>query len=82
MTEQVAAEIWREIKRYINPTERSEAADTILAVMIDHDCDPDDIKSAFAGDQEMKRALSDYLDQHEDDPDDYDEEDDDQDDWN
>lgn len=66
MTEEVAAEIWREIKRYINPTERADAADTVLSVMIDHDCDANDIRSAFAGDTEMKRALNEYLDNTED----------------
>jgi len=62
MTEQLAAEIWREIKRYINPTDRADAADTVIAVMIDCNCDADDIREAFAGDTEMKRALQGYLD--------------------
>ena len=76
MTEQVAAEIWREIKRYINPTERSDAVETILSVMIDHDCDPDDIRAAFAGDPVMIRALKDYLDDASDESDEAYEEDD------
>ena len=77
MTEQVAAEIWREIKRYINPGERTDAAETVLSVMIDHDCDPADIRAAFGSDAEMKRALQGYLDDQQDDDDeeDIDEED-------
>lgn len=62
MTEQLTADIWREIKRYINPSERNEAADTMLSVMIDHDCDVDDIRTAFAGDSNMKQALTAHLD--------------------
>lgn len=76
MTEQVAAEIWREIKRYINPIDRADAAETVLSVMIDHDCDHDDIREAFAGDTEMKRALKGYLDNdknYEDNEEDFDE---------
>jgi hypothetical protein len=77
MTEHVAAEIWREIKRYINPGERTDAAETVLSVMIDHDCDPADIRAAFGSDAEMKRVLQDYLDDHQDDEDDEEEIDDD-----
>lgn len=82
MTEQVAADIWREIKRYINPTERADAVETVLAVMIDHDCDPSDIRSAFAGDSDMKRALQGYLDNDKHYEDDEEEFEDDDSDWN
>lgn len=81
MTEQVATEIWREIKRYINPSERADAADTVISVMVDHDCDIDDIRAACAIDADLKRALNDYLDQSETEPDDYQEDEDDQDSW-
>jgi uncharacterized protein (UPF0305 family) len=73
MTEQLTADIWREIKRYINPSERGEAADTMLSVMIDHDCDIDDIRTAFAGDSIMKQALSAHLDASEEPEEEYDE---------
>lgn len=73
MTEQLVANLWHEIKRYINPSDRADAIDAVLSTMIDHDCDPDDIRQAFAGDTEMKRALTDYLDEN-----DLDEEDDDE----
>lgn len=81
MTEEVAAEIWREIKRYINPTDRADAADTVIAVMIDCNCDAANIRTAFAGDVDVKRALSDYLDQHEPELDEGDSDDDDQENW-
>jgi len=65
MTEDLAASLWQEIKRYINPADRADAVETVLSVMIDHDCDPEDIRAAFANDVEMKRALTDYLDEHD-----------------
>ena len=80
MTEEVVAEVWRELKRYINPTDRADAAATMLSVMIDSNCDAADIRSAFAGETDVKRALTDYLDQHDTEVDDEDETD--EDDWN
>lgn len=71
MTEQLAAEIWSEIKRYINVVDRPEAAEQVINIMVDNDCDIDDIKSAFKGDLDIKKALTQYLDNDRD----YDEED-------
>jgi len=65
MTEQIASDIWREIKRYINEPDRMDAASTIIDVLIDNDSDPADIKEAFASDSIMKKALSAYLDRYE-----------------
>ena len=63
---QLASEIWSELKRYINTVDRGEAADTLVAVLVDHDIDADDIRDAFKGDSEVKRALTSYLDDAED----------------
>jgi len=84
MTEHTVADIWREIKRYVNPTDRADAAETVVAVMIDHDSDPDIMLSAFAGDADLKRALQGYLDNDrgDDDDEEYVEEDDSDSDWN
>jgi hypothetical protein len=70
---QLASEIWSELKRYINTVDRGEAADTLVAVLVDHDIDADDIRDAFKGDSEVKRALTSYLDDAED-SEEYDEE--------
>ena len=59
---QLASEIWSELKRYINTVDRDEAAETLVAVLVDHDIDADDIRDAFKGDIEVKRALTSYLD--------------------
>ena len=67
MTVELSREIWDEIKRYINTVDRAEAAETLVAVLIDNDVDADEIKSTFKTDAEIKRALASYLKDHEDD---------------
>jgi hypothetical protein len=62
MHSDVASEIWGEIKRYVNTVDRQEAAETLVAVLIDHDEDVEDIRSAFKSDSDVKRALTAYLD--------------------
>lgn len=56
-------EIWGELKRYINTVDRVEAAENMIAIMVEHDCDPEDIRESFAHDSEVKRALAEYLDE-------------------
>jgi hypothetical protein len=59
--EQLASVIWDELKRYINVVDRAEAAENLVSVLVDNDCDPEEIKSAFAGDNQIKNALSVYI---------------------
>jgi len=66
MTETVASEIWSELKRYVNTVDRSEAAETIVSILIDHDSDIEDIRDAFKSDSDIKRALTVYLDNDKD----------------
>ena len=66
MSADIAAEIWSELKRYINSMDQADAAETLVNVMIDNDIDSEDIRSAFAGDAVIKRILSDYVDEEED----------------
>jgi len=75
MIESVASEMWGELKRFVNTVDRGEAAETILSILIDNDCDVDDIKEAFKGDADIKRALAAYIDNNEEVDDDYDEDD-------
>jgi hypothetical protein len=82
MSETVASEIWNELKRYVNTVDRAEAAETIVSVLIDHDSDVEDIRDAFKGDSDIKRALTAYLDNDKDyaeDEEELEEEDEDQD---
>ena len=75
MIESVASELWGELKRFVNTVDREEAAETVLSILIDNDCDMDDIKEAFKGDADIKRALTAYIGNNEEVDDDYEEED-------
>jgi len=66
MSVELSREIWDEIKRYVNTVDRSEAAETLISVLIDNDVDADDIRDTFKGDAEVRRALTSYLKDHED----------------
>jgi hypothetical protein len=66
MSVELSKEIWDEIKRYVNTVDRDEAAEILVAVLIDNDVDADEIKSAFKSDSEVKRALASYLKDHQD----------------
>jgi hypothetical protein len=61
MSVTVAAEIWGELRRYVNTVDRDEAAETVVAVLIDNDYDADEIRDAFKGDSDIKRALAAYV---------------------
>ncbi len=62
MSEAIAAEIWGELKRYVNTVDRAEAAETVIQILMDNDSDVEDIRDAFKGDSDIKRALTSYLD--------------------
>ena len=66
MTEHVVSEIWGELKRYINTVDRAEAAETVVQILMDSDCDAEDIRDAFKGDRDIKTALTSYLDNDKD----------------
>lgn len=70
MSAELSREIWDEIKRYVNPQDRTEAAETVVSVLIDNDLSADDIRDAFKGDIEIKRALTHYLKDHAEEDDD------------
>jgi hypothetical protein len=76
MSADIASEIWGELRRYVNVVDRNEAAETVVAVLIDNDYDADEIRDAFKGDAEIKRALAAYInrDVEETPEDDYEEE--------
>ena len=73
MHSEIANEIWGELKRFVNTVDRDEAAEVLVNLLIDNDEDPEDIKLAFKGDSDVKRALSAYMDQHDDADEDVDE---------
>ena len=78
MSVELSKEIWDELKRYVNPQDREEAAETLVSVLIDNDCDAGDIKAVFKSDSVVKAALASYLKDHaeEDEEEEFDDEDD------
>ena len=84
MSEAIASEIWGELKRFVNTVDRDEAAETVIQILMDNDSDVEDIRNAFKGDSDIKRALTAYLDNDkdyaaEDEDDEYEEEEEDED---
>lgn len=73
MSAELAKEIWDELKRYVNTVDKSEAAETLINVLIDNDVDADEIKTIFKNDSEIRNALAHYLKDIEDDEDEEDE---------
>ena len=76
-------EVWDALRSHIDLNDRTDAADSLINLLIDNNYEPTDIKDAFSSEKEVLSALKDYLEQHdiEDDVDDYYDEDID-DDWN
>ena len=66
MSETIASEIWGELKRFVNTVDRAEAAETVIQILMDNDSDVEDIRDAFKGDSDIKRALTAYLDNDKD----------------
>ena len=58
----LASVIWDELKRYINTVDRTEAAETLISTLVNYDEDVEDIRDAFKGDSDVKKALVAYLD--------------------
>ena len=69
-------DVWQELKRYISTVDRHEAADTLVNLLVDNDYDASQIRDAFKGDNDIKRALQSFLDDNQDDDLDEEEEDD------
>jgi hypothetical protein len=80
---QLVEEIWYALKSHIHSTYDIEAAaDTLVNLLIDNNCEAEDIKDTFKGERVIMSALKAYIDQHdsEDDEDDDEEWDKDEDD--
>jgi hypothetical protein len=74
MSVELASELWSEIKRYISIVDRDEAAETLVNMLIDNDIDAEEIKTNFKGDTDIKRALTQYIEDMNDIEEDTDEE--------
>jgi hypothetical protein len=69
------AEVWDVLREHVDINERTDAADDLINLLIDHNHEADDIKDAFRGDKDISKALKGYAAAHEEDedPDDFDE---------
>lgn len=76
MHSHIASEIWSELQRFIGGgTDRSEAADVLVSVLINNDEHAEDIKQHFKGDRAIMAALAEHLNDDIDEDDAYEEED-------
>jgi hypothetical protein len=75
MSVDLAAAVWEELKRYIGTLDRTEAADAMVNLLIDSNFDSDEIRNAFKGDPEIKKALNAYISDRSDDEEEFDDED-------
>lgn len=80
MSLDLVAEVWDALRDHIDFSSRSDAADTLVNLLIDNNYEADEIKSAF-NDKDVRSALKAYVEEHdqEDEYEDYD--DTDEDDW-
>lgn len=67
MSVELAKEIWTELRRYVNTVDRDEAAECLVNVLIDNDVGADEIREVFKSENDIKRALTHYLKDHEED---------------
>jgi hypothetical protein len=65
MSLEFTVEVWDALRPHIDFNDRSEAADSLINLLIDHNYEAGDIKDAFRGDKEVLNALKDYLEQHD-----------------
>ena len=71
------AEVWDALRSHIDFNDRTDAADSLINLLIDNNYEAEDIKDAFKGDKEMLTALKENLALHdtEESYEDYDEDD-------
>jgi hypothetical protein len=61
----VIAEVWRALKVEIDGANLTDAADSLINVLIDNDYETADIKEAFRRESEVMDALREYNSQYE-----------------
>ena len=61
----LVTEVWDALRNHIDMSERSDAADTLVNLLVDAGYDSEDIKDSFRGDKDISKALKFYREQHE-----------------
>lgn len=69
----LSKEIWYELVGYIDATDRQDAADALMSLLIDHDVAPTEIREAFKNDEWMSDSVTSYLKDDQRSEDEYDE---------
>ena len=76
----LVAEVWDALRDHLDFSSRSDAADTLVHLLIDNNYEADDIKDAFT-DKDVRTALKAYAEEHhqwDEEFEDYDDSDDDE----
>jgi len=55
------AEVWDALRSHIDFNDRTDAADSLVNLLIDNNYEAEDIKDAFKGNKEMLTALKENL---------------------
>ena len=55
------AEVWDALRTHIDFNDRSDAADSLINLLIDNNYEAEDIKDAFKGEKEVLTALKENL---------------------
>lgn len=58
---ELTSELWNILGSHIDTHERKDAAESLVAFMIDMGAEPDDIKNSFRGDSVVTKALKEYV---------------------
>lgn len=58
-------EVWDALHSHMDTSDRSDAADSLINLLIDNNYEADEIKEVFRGDKEVLSALLGYIEDQE-----------------
>ena len=58
-------EVWDALRNHMDASDRNDAADSLINLLIDNNYESEDIKDAFRSDKEILTALKDYIEDQE-----------------
>lgn len=64
MSIELVAEVWDNIKHVFAPSDRKEAAEAVVSVLFENNFEVDEIRDAFRGDSDIRRAAKQYEEEH------------------
>jgi hypothetical protein len=54
------SDVWNLMSDYVNPEDRSQLADNLIIILMEHDYDLEDIRHEFDGDSDIMEAVKFY----------------------